>query len=191
MRFFATPPGLPESYDFTWQGHRIAALAFSGVLAYTVLGDGARERALQWAKSHGYAAPAEASSGWPRDLEAAFIRYAAGEKSAFSGLRITLVGGTQFQRSVWSALGTIAHGDVVTYGELARTINRPKAVRALGQALGKNPLTVVLPCHRVIGSQNALTGFGCGLGAKMELLGLEGWKSDPARGRLLGRLSLY
>jgi methylated-DNA-[protein]-cysteine S-methyltransferase len=81
--------------------------------------------------------------------------------------------GTPFQRSVWSALLTIPFGITSTYGEIARSIDRPAASRAVGAANGRNPIAVIIPCHRVIGSTGALTGFGGGLPAKQFLLGHE------------------
>ena len=82
--------------------------------------------------------------------------------------------GTAFQRAVWSALGDIPHGHTRSYADVARAIGRPAATRAVGAANGRNPLSIVLPCHRVIGSGGALTGFAGGLPAKRWLLAHEG-----------------
>ncbi len=82
--------------------------------------------------------------------------------------------GTRFQKSVWRALETIPYGVTTTYGELARRIRRPTASRAVGAANGANPLPIVLPCHRVIGSSGKLVGYGGGLDLKRHLLRLEG-----------------
>ncbi len=82
--------------------------------------------------------------------------------------------GTAFQRRVWEALGNIPYGITISYGELARRIDKPAAVRAVGAANGRNPLPIVLPCHRVIGSDGSLTGFGGGMPTKHFLLRLEG-----------------
>ena len=82
--------------------------------------------------------------------------------------------GTDFQRSVWQALTAIPYGETVSYGDIARAIGRPKAVRAVGAANGRNPLPVVVPCHRVIGSDGKLTGYTGGMHIKEFLLGLEG-----------------
>lgn len=82
--------------------------------------------------------------------------------------------GTAFQRCVWEALATIPYGTTRSYGEVARMIGRPRAVRAVGAANGRNPLPVVVPCHRVVGSDGSLTGFAGGLAAKELLLRLEG-----------------
>lgn len=81
--------------------------------------------------------------------------------------------GTQFQQSVWQALRTIPYGKTCSYGDIAHQIGKPKASRAVGAANGKNPIPIVIPCHRVIGSTGRLTGFGGGLAAKETLLGLE------------------
>jgi methylated-DNA-[protein]-cysteine S-methyltransferase len=82
--------------------------------------------------------------------------------------------GTEFQRQVWSALRTIPFGETRSYAEIARQIGRPAAVRAVGAANGRNPLSIVAPCHRVIGSDGRLTGFAGGLETKAFLLELEG-----------------
>jgi methylated-DNA-[protein]-cysteine S-methyltransferase len=82
--------------------------------------------------------------------------------------------GTAFQQAVWRALGKIPYGVTISYGELARWINNPAAVRAVGAASGRNPLPIVVPCHRVIGSDGSLTGFSGGLLIKQHLLTLEG-----------------
>ena len=90
--------------------------------------------------------------------------------------------GSAFQKEVWEALCRIPHGQVVSYGELARRLERPKASRAVGAANGRNPIAIVVPCHRVIGSSGKLTGYAGGLPIKRWLLDLEGHRSgDPAR----------
>lgn len=81
--------------------------------------------------------------------------------------------GTEFQKKVWEALTTIPFGETRSYGEIARQIGNPQAVRAVGAANGKNPISIVAPCHRVIGTNGKLTGFAGGLEAKALLLGLE------------------
>jgi methylated-DNA-[protein]-cysteine S-methyltransferase len=83
------------------------------------------------------------------------------------------VTGTPFQEQVWTALRTIPYGETWTYRELAEAIGRPTAVRAVGLANGRNPVSVVVPCHRVIGAGGGLTGYGGGLAAKQRLLSLE------------------
>ncbi|NLW96616.1 MAG: methylated-DNA--[protein]-cysteine S-methyltransferase [Xanthomonadaceae bacterium] len=86
--------------------------------------------------------------------------------------------GTAFQREVWHALALIPYGATISYAELAARVGRPTAVRAVGAANGRNPLPIVLPCHRVIGADGSLTGFGGGLPAKQYLLKLEGALPD-------------
>lgn len=83
-------------------------------------------------------------------------------------------GGTEFQQAVWNALRDIPFGETRSYGQIAEQIGRPRAVRAVGAANGANPLPIVVPCHRVIGANGKLTGFGGGLPAKEQLLALEG-----------------
>jgi methylated-DNA-[protein]-cysteine S-methyltransferase len=85
--------------------------------------------------------------------------------------------GTDFQKSVWTALLTIPFGETRSYGEIARQIGRPSASRAVGAANGKNPISIITPCHRVIGSNGTLTGFAGGLAAKKHLLGIEQQKA--------------
>lgn len=82
--------------------------------------------------------------------------------------------GTRFQQTVWAALLTIPFGETRSYGEIARQIGRPTAFRAVGAANGRNPISIVAPCHRVVGSTGALTGFAGGLATKERLLRLEG-----------------
>ena len=88
-------------------------------------------------------------------------------------------GGTPFQTSVWEALRAIPYGETTSYRELAIRVGRPRAVRAVGAANGRNPLPIVIPCHRVIGSDGSLTGFGGGLAVKRALLELEGALGGP------------
>ena len=105
------------------------------------------------------------------DARRQLSEYFAGERRRFDlPLRLS---GTDFQVSVLQALQEIPYGETVSYGEIARRIGRPKAVRAVGAANGRNPLPIVVPCHRVIGSTGDLTGFGGGLDTKEALLRLE------------------
>jgi len=85
--------------------------------------------------------------------------------------------GTPFQRSVWSVLQTIPYGQTWSYLQVARTIGKPSACRAVGAANGANPLPIIVPCHRVIGTNGALTGFGGGIDTKRRLLALEGQRA--------------
>jgi methylated-DNA-[protein]-cysteine S-methyltransferase len=97
--------------------------------------------------------------------------YFAGERNEFD--LPAAVSGTPFQRRVWAALREIPYGETITYGELARRIGRPAASRAVGMANGRNPISIVVPCHRVIGADGGLTGYGGGVERKRFLLELE------------------
>ena len=97
--------------------------------------------------------------------------YFAGTSTEFDiDLRLD---GTDFQRRVWSALQTIPHGETRSYGQIAEQIGSPAASRAVGLANGRNPISIIVPCHRVIGSSGGLTGYGGGIGRKRALLELE------------------
>ncbi len=96
----------------------------------------------------------------------------------FDGTRQTFTvplaaSGTEFQRTVWRALTEIPYGDTWSYGDVAARIGSPKSMRAVGLANGRNPLSIVVPCHRVIGANGALTGYGGGIERKQQLLTLE------------------
>jgi methylated-DNA-[protein]-cysteine S-methyltransferase len=97
--------------------------------------------------------------------------YFAGERKAFD-LPLVLEG-TEFQKKVWTALQDIPYGETVSYKALAQRVGSPKAVRAVGAANGANPIPIIIPCHRVIGNDGSLTGFGGGLPLKKKLLELE------------------
>ena len=106
------------------------------------------------------------------DLETQLRDYFSGKRKTFD---VPLAPkGTAFQLAVWNALLQIPYGDTVTYAELARRIGKPSAVRAVGAANGANPIPVIIPCHRVIGSNGTLTGYGGGIERKQWLLALEG-----------------
>lgn len=98
-------------------------------------------------------------------------RYFAGELRDFDLALAT--GGTPFQQRVWRALGTIAYGETISYGELARRAGRPTAARAAGLANSRNPISIVVPCHRVIGADGSLAGYNGGLARKRWLLAHE------------------
>jgi O-6-methylguanine DNA methyltransferase len=100
--------------------------------------------------------------------------YFAGKREVFTvPIDRDAMGGTPFQRRVWAALEAIPFGVTISYGELARRIDQPAAVRAVGLANGRNPLSIIVPCHRVIGANGTLTGYGGGLERKRFLLELE------------------
>ncbi|MEV0674149.1 methylated-DNA--[protein]-cysteine S-methyltransferase [Mycobacterium sp. NPDC050441] len=104
--------------------------------------------------------------------------YFAGDRTEFD-LELDMVG-TQFQRRVWEALLTIPYGETCSYGEIARQIGSPAASRAVGLANGHNPIGIIVPCHRVIGANGSLTGYGGGLDRKRALLELEKSRATPA-----------
>jgi methylated-DNA-[protein]-cysteine S-methyltransferase len=110
--------------------------------------------------------------GRPSDVSAKVRRYFEGDLSAIDAIPVEM-SGTPFQRSVWSALRRIPCGTTVAYGALATSIGRPTAVRAVGAANGANPIGVVVPCHRVIGADGSLTGYGGGIERKAWLLAHE------------------
>jgi methylated-DNA-[protein]-cysteine S-methyltransferase len=117
----------------------------------------------------------DAAQGEDRVLEAAKVQlaqYFAGTRRDFD-LPLAPHGGTAFQRAVWRALATIPYGTTVSYGTIASTIGKPTASRAVGAANGANPLSILVPCHRVIGAGGQMTGYGGGLWRKELLLGLE------------------
>jgi len=119
----------------------------------------------------------EHESGWIEDFVlfretiSQLEKYFSGELKEF---KLTLAPkGTTFQKSVWDALTLIPYGETWTYGQLANYIGKPKASRAVGAANGVNPIPIIIPCHRVIGVNGKLTGFGGGLKMKSILLALE------------------
>ena len=118
-------------------------------------------------------APLNEARNHPVLLEAEhqLLDYFAGKRRKFS-LKFDFKG-TGFQKEVWQALATIPFGETRSYAQIAEQIGRPKAVRAVGAAIGKNPISIVVPCHRVIGSNGKLTGFAGGLETKASLLRLE------------------
>ncbi|GGT52158.1 methylated-DNA--[protein]-cysteine S-methyltransferase [Streptomyces purpureus] len=104
--------------------------------------------------------------------------YFAGERREFD-LPMRLHG-TDFQRAVWEQLRTIPYGETRTYGELAEALGKPSASRAVGLANGKNPIGIIVPCHRVIGASGSLTGYGGGLDRKQRLLAFEAGAPEQA-----------
>ncbi len=118
--------------------------------------------------------PKDALEGADKALDAArkqLDAYFAGRRQSFD-LPLALAG-TPFQRSVWAELAHIPFGETTTYGAIAAAIGKPAAVRAVGAAVGRNPVSIVLPCHRVLGARGALTGFAGGIERKRFLLALE------------------
>ena len=121
------------------------------------------------ARADGGAGRAAGASG---TLARQLAEYFAGKRQTFD-IPLNLKG-TEFQLAVWNELLRIPYGDTITYAELARRIGRPAAIRAVGAANGANPIPVIVPCHRVIGSNGTLTGYGGGIERKQWLLALEG-----------------
>lgn len=109
----------------------------------------------------------------PGATRSALAAYFDGELAALATVPWT-TGGTAFQRAVWRALSDVAPGTTLTYAALAARIDRPAAVRAVGAANGANPLSIVVPCHRLVGADGALTGYGGGIARKAWLLAHEG-----------------
>lgn len=104
-------------------------------------------------------------------VEAQLREYFAAERITFD-VPLAMAGG-EFERQVWSALRDIPYGETVSYGEIAQRVGQPSAARAVGLANGRNPISVIVPCHRVIGANGSLTGYGGGLQRKRLLLELE------------------
>jgi methylated-DNA-[protein]-cysteine S-methyltransferase len=127
---------------------------------------------------HG-AAPVVSNAPAPKDLRSALSDYFAGELDRLATIRWR-VAGTPFQQKVWAALPKIPVGTTMNYGRLAAQLGMPKAVRALGHANGSNPISVVVPCHRLIGADGTLVKYGGGLGRKRWLLEHEGVTLKPA-----------
>lgn len=133
--------------------------------------DGYEERALRLLKRHAPNAVLKAGKA-PRALAAALDAYFAGEFCALDGIEVR-TGGTPFQQQVWCALRAIPAGETRSYGGLAAELGVPRASRAVGLANGSNPIAIVVPCHRVIGANGALTGYAGGLERKRYLLAHE------------------
>lgn len=106
------------------------------------------------------------------------LAYFDGHRQIFD-LPLQFLSGTPFQHAVWRALQTIPCGHTTTYGDIAQRIGKPQAVRAVGAAIGRNPWSVVVPCHRVVGANGSLTGYAGGLDRKKHLLALEARISSP------------
>ncbi|MEI7975273.1 MAG: methylated-DNA--[protein]-cysteine S-methyltransferase [Betaproteobacteria bacterium] len=108
---------------------------------------------------------------WPRACSA---------RKALENLALDLSAGTDFQKAVWNALMSIPLGQTCSYGQLAAAIGRPMAVRAVGTAVGRNPISILIPCHRVMGSQGQITGYAGGVWRKQALLKLENASINPS-----------
>lgn len=140
----------------------------------------ARGLAGLWFDGQRYHPEPECVARWTVDPEHPLLRgsvallddWFSGRRTAFD-LPLDLSAGTGFQQQVWRALLDIAPGQTCSYSDLAQAIGRPRAVRAVGAAVGRNPLSIIVPCHRVLGSDGSLTGYAGGLDRKRALLRLE------------------
>ncbi len=144
---------------------QILATPLGGVELWT---EGGRLKALHLTRRK----PATGSSSDPIAREVQ--RYFRGEAESLRDIPVDLGGSTEFERQVYEATRRIPFGKVATYGQIAKAIGKPKAPRAVGQALGKNPIAIVIPCHRVVASDGSLGGFTDGLSWKRKLLRHEG-----------------
>ena len=136
--------------------------------------------ALLWREDHGRHLPGTVVVGEDHptliETERQLREYFAGARQCFD-LPLDFHG-TDFQRFVWTTLLTIPYGETRTYAQVAESIRNPSAVRAVGAANGRNPISIIAPCHRVVGSDGSLTGFGGGLENKAKLLALESAQAD-------------
>lgn len=160
-----------EYFRLPWKPCDIIAAGADGALSYL---DFARdfsetEIASRWGQGLRVVRRDDFLPGLQEQLR----RYLAGEPVVWQ-VPLALRGGTPFQRAVWQELQQIPYGKTVTYGDVAARIGRPRAVRAAGSAIGANPVAIIIPCHRVIGADGGLHGFGGGLDVKQALLELEG-----------------
>jgi methylated-DNA-[protein]-cysteine S-methyltransferase len=173
---FSTPPELESPSMNPWNSLHIDSPWGGMTLA-------ASERGLcgVWfdEQRHG-PSPAQIQS-WPlapqdpvlQQTAAQLQAYFAGQRQSFD-LPLDLSRGTAFQQSVWQALLMVNAGQSQSYGDLAKQLNKPKAVRAVGAAVGRNPVSIIVPCHRILGAGGQLTGYAGGLWRKQALLRLEG-----------------
>lgn len=159
-------------------GPLFCAVDEAGAVARIEFGRGRNEAV--WSRELAAAAGAEVVEDPARtaELRRQLGEYFAGARRDFD-LAVAPVAGSSFQRTVWAELARIPYGETRSYGEVARAIGRPKSSRAVGAANGANPIPIVVPCHRVIGADGSLTGFGGGLAAKTLLLELEGAALSP------------
>lgn len=137
-------------------------------LAYVGPDDGDLTELDYYFKNHTYIEDTQINN----EAVAQLTEYINEQRHEFD-LTLDLSHGTPFQQSVWHALLEIAYGDTTNYGTIASAIQNPKAIRAVGGAIGRNPISIIVPCHRVIGKNGKLTGYNGGLDVKVKLLDLE------------------
>jgi methylated-DNA-[protein]-cysteine S-methyltransferase len=143
---------------------------------------GGEQRMNDWLKRHAPSVDKSISPRMNRRVEMQLRDYFDGRSRIFD-LPLDLRG-TPFQIAVWRAIARIPYGATATYGEIAKEVKRPGAARAVGGAANRNPVPIVVPCHRVIGSDRRLVGYGGGLGIKKTLLRLEGFRIMEREGRV-------
>ena len=153
IQFINSPIGILKTY---WRDDILCRLEFSE-LPVSVIADQTNHRRLQ----------SKACTKLQRELEQYFL----GKLTYFD--TSTALEGTEFQKSVWHQLTQIPYGETRSYGEVAQMVGNPKAARAVGMANNRNPIPILFPCHRVIGANGDLVGFGGGLDRKIPLLELE------------------
>ena len=147
------------------EGHAASAQGLSGVWFEGQRHGPSDERLQSWTP--------DASNGLLQNAAKQLLAYLEGQAHDFD-LPLDLSAGTAFQQSVWQALLCIPSGHTQSYGDLARRLNKPKAVRAVGAAVGRNPVSIIVPCHRILGAGGQLTGYAGGLWRKQALLKREG-----------------
>ena len=156
------------------EGARVYTKLESPIGELLLVGDGRLVHGLYMQQGR---RPIEIRPTWERaaepfvEVQAQLREYFAGERTAFE-LALNLEGGA-FECRVWRALQEIPYGETISYGELARRIGAPSAARAVGLANGRNPISIIVPCHRVVGANGKLTGYGGGLARKQTLLDIE------------------
>ena len=168
------PDARPDRLIRSWLETPVATLQIvvdEGAVVRVLDFDNDSPRTRRLMKIH-YAGVPVVDGETPKAIRAAFDRYFGGDMTALADVPWQVVG-TDFQRQVWQALTEIPAGETRTYSQQAARIGRPAAVRAVGLANGANPIGIVIPCHRVIGANGSLTGFGGGLGRKRWLLAHE------------------
>ena len=157
--------------ELTSQIGTIVIAAAGGRLLALDYGDCSRRMRAGLEARHG--AARFSPSADPFGMSARVRDYFAGDHAAIDGIAVE-TGGTAFQREVWAALRRVPAGSTITYAAMAAALGRPNAARAVGAANGQNPVSIVIPCHRMVGSDGALTGYAGGLDRKRWLLAHEG-----------------